>query len=691
MHISHVAIRNFRAIADIDCELKPRVNVIVGPNAVGKTTILQAIRLAKALVAPRTQHEIQNVLISLSAASPHFPQRLFLNSLARDPTQQVEIRCVYVLTDQEIAIFRSALPSLAQNITAARVGQTFTNPAALTQFLTSPQGQLATRGVTQEILGALDRLEKDKSLMVGVALGGTTGQIVPSDPLGGPLVGFLDQNLPPSKSFFSYFPADRALPMGEVNLQVGGGDVIQQLESHNSQPQLKYARLKNMIINSMVIDEADRQTVHSDFENIFSGLLKGRRIKTVQVNELGLLSVITEDLGSGRLVELDSLSSGEKNIALTFLMVARSIANGGIALFDEPELHLNPAVSRDVLSFVMSTYSKPRDIQFIMCTHSPEILSGAFTNEECNLLHLKSASNITHVGKRARGEYADALQRLGTSVSESLLYEGTVLVEGDDDVSFLENGFPETFKKFNVKARGGRHEVEKAISDIQMLENKDEKVNPIFVIFDRDDEPTKLQDSEAVKVLQWPRRCVENYLLDTDVLADLLSDPDVVKTNIPNEGEVHKLLRELAYSQLDAISAREIYNSHNYLNASLTKEDIKSGNLTEIATALFERMSNARASLSDAPRDAWISAFQIAAEVRKGELLLKWESKWKELCDGKKLISDLHKAISCKMSESAFKARIVARMHETRSETWQVVKGLLDDLVKRAGNAPAGG
>ncbi|PDT64733.1 hypothetical protein CO683_36280 [Bradyrhizobium ottawaense] len=136
---------------------------------------------------------------------------------------------------------------------------------------------------------------------------------------------------------------------------------------------------------------------------------------------------MTEDIATKRLIELDSLSSGEKNIALPFLIVARSVAEGGIALFDEPELYLNPAVSRELLSFVMTRYSKPRDIQFVMCTHSPEILSGAFADEECTLLHLKSSTDLTKVGKRAIDEYSDALARLGTSVGESLLYEGTSL------------------------------------------------------------------------------------------------------------------------------------------------------------------------------------------------------------------------------------------------------------------------
>ena len=176
--------------------------------------------------------------------------------------------------------------------------------------------------------------------------------------------------------------------MGEVQLQLGGPDAQQQLEMHNSQPQIKYNRLKNLLISALMVGDNAGNLVRDEFEKIFTKLLKGRKIKSISVNEIGMLAVVTEEVATGRLVELDSLSSGEKNVALTFLIVASSVAMDGVVLFDEPELHLNPAVSRDLLSFIIDQYAKPKNIQFILCTHSPEILSGAFANDDCALLHL---------------------------------------------------------------------------------------------------------------------------------------------------------------------------------------------------------------------------------------------------------------------------------------------------------------
>jgi predicted ATPase len=683
MHISHITIRNFRALADINCDLGPRINVIVGPNAVGKTTVLQAVRLTKAILAPRTQSEAQQVLISLGAASPHFPQRLFLNSLARDVNVPIEVRCTYTLDEAEIALLRTSIAELVQSIVAGRVGQNFSNPAAIIQFLQSPQGQQATIAATQEVSAALTRIEREKTVLLGLTLHGLSGQLNATDPLAGSLIAFLDQRLPPSKSIFSYFPADRALPMGEVNLQLGGPDAQQQLESHNSQPQLKYTRLKNLIINSLVIDESERQTVHAEFEKIFSELLRGRRIKTINVNDLGLLSVMTEELSSGRLIELDSLSSGEKNIALTFLIVGRSVSDGGIALFDEPELHLNPAVSRDVLSFMMTQYAKPRNIQFIMCTHSPEILTGAFSDDECNLLHLKSSSDISRVGKRALDEYADALQRLGTSVTEGLLYEGAFLVEGVNDVAFLETGFPDISKRYKIKELGGRSSVEKSISELQALEKRGQKVSPIYVIFDRDNKPSGLNDSAAVKILQWPRYCLENYMIDLDVIASIMRDSSATGSPIQSEGEVHRMLRDLAFKQLDALVAREVYAGFGFENASATKDELKHSEIDQLTDALFERLARAKASIPELHRDQWISDFKRRAAERKAALMPTWEANWREVCDGKKLLADFYKAGKFKMSEAALKGQITQRMRDTQSETWMVVKGLLENLIQR--------
>jgi predicted ATPase len=684
MYISNIVIRNFRALEDIHCDLGQRINVLVGPNAVGKTSVLQALRLVKALLAARSQNEAQQTLISLGAASPHFQQRTFLGALARDVTKPIEIRSTYCLTEAEIGFVDAALSDVIRGIVLSRVGQSFANPTVLVQFLDGPQGRLAIEQAQAELKPHLEKLRRDRTLLLGVTIDVKSGRIEAFDPLAGTIIGFLDQRLPPNASIFSYFPADRALPFGETPIQLGAADSQQQIESHNAQPQLKYTRMKNMIFNTIVMGESHRQSIMAEFEKIFTGILRGRKIDVLGINELGMLSVMTEEIDTKRKVEIDNLSSGEKNLVLTFLLIANAVSNGGIVLFDEPELHLNPAVCREMLDFMMREYAKPQDIQFIICTHSPEILSGAFSNDDCSLYHIKSASLITKVARRALDEYSDALQKLGTSVSETLLYEGTVLVEGDDDVAFLEIGFTELLKRYKVKDRGGRREVEKTAKQIQDLEAKGEKVAPIFIILDKDDEITDLRNSDGVRILQWPRRCMENYLIDLDVITELLKQSDVARTPITSQGEVDRILRELAFNQLNGIVAIDTYQTYGYKNPSLWAEDVEKKPIPDIATALFMRLSTVKASLNFSDQASWEKEFTEKCETKKKDLELTWEAKWKELCDGKLLFNDLQKSGALRIGVSVFKRRIIQNMKATTSENWRLVESLVKGLLDKS-------
>jgi len=52
MKIKKLRIQNFRGLSDVHFDFDQPTNVIVGPNAIGKTTILESIRLVKALLMP---------------------------------------------------------------------------------------------------------------------------------------------------------------------------------------------------------------------------------------------------------------------------------------------------------------------------------------------------------------------------------------------------------------------------------------------------------------------------------------------------------------------------------------------------------------------------------------------------------------------------------------------------------------
>ena len=124
MHISKLKIRNFRGLEDIEFQPRPGINVLVGPNAVGKTSILEAIRLTKALLAPRYRDEVGQVLQSLGAATPHMmfgEQQIDFSALAGTGAKALDISVELALSANEIAVLEANELQLAQAMVRSRI------------------------------------------------------------------------------------------------------------------------------------------------------------------------------------------------------------------------------------------------------------------------------------------------------------------------------------------------------------------------------------------------------------------------------------------------------------------------------------------------------------------------------------------------------------------------------------------
>jgi AAA15 family ATPase/GTPase len=591
MHLRQVLISNFRSITDFHVDFKDGANLLIGPNAVGKTTVLEAIRLAKAVLAPRTQTELQQVLVALSAISPQLPQNFNYAAIAGDVNHPIKIDCTFQLSAAEVDLVPSIVPQLARNLVAAQHGISLlqTGQLALVQFLSSPQGQAALEVANSHTMQKIGEIATSKTCKLNLTIdpnGGFSG----SDLFAQTLFGQLEGRLSPSKSMFSYFPADRAMPTGDAAIQLGAADAQQQLESHNSNAALKYQRLKSTIFSSFVQDKVTRDEQQELFTRIFLQLLKEKKLEGLKINQFGQASILITDIQTNKTFDIDSLSSGEKGLILTFLLIWKSMEHGGTMLIDEPELHLNSAVCKDLLGFLIDNFLKPFDIQAIICTHSPEMIASAMRSDDATVFHLKKGSNVATIRKQDQPELVQALRLLGTSEIEELLYDGIVFVEGEDDVELLELAFPETRSRFKFKYLQGRGEVEKLIKELQKAEKAGNKDTISYFLFDRDGKQTSLTSTPKVQIQQWDRYCLENYLIDPDILCDVVTREYKTDQWPTSRGDAMKLFSRVANKQLRALVIEEVYKSLKYQNAECRAPDKNSNSFEDAAAVLFDRL-----------------------------------------------------------------------------------------------------
>lgn len=130
-----------------------------------------------------------------------------------------------------------------------------------------------------------------------------------------------------------------------------------------------------------IIEEIDSQKKESDkhYEPIREWIdlinnFISKSGKTVDVDSVGRIKILHKGVN----VNIEKLSSGEKQLIILLTHARFSRGSGGVIIVDEPELSLH-LHWQDIL--VDSLISKQKDNQFIFATHSPEIVG--FRKEYC--------------------------------------------------------------------------------------------------------------------------------------------------------------------------------------------------------------------------------------------------------------------------------------------------------------------
>lgn len=179
---------------DIEFQPKAGINVLVGPNAVGKTSVLEAIRLTKALLAPRYRDETPQVLQSLGASTPHMmfgEQQIDFSAIAGNSSKPLELTVEFSLSEREISVLEANELQLSQAIVRSKIGQERQSQLDLIQYMSSPLGQEQQCLAAQEFKQYIINLRSTYQISLGliIKLAGNSLQINSKDTLAQLIVG----------------------------------------------------------------------------------------------------------------------------------------------------------------------------------------------------------------------------------------------------------------------------------------------------------------------------------------------------------------------------------------------------------------------------------------------------------------------------------------------------------------------
>jgi predicted ATP-binding protein involved in virulence len=400
MKIHSLQIKNFRALSNLALDVDTRLNIFIGVNGAGKTSILDAIS--------------KNIAHSL-------------NHLIYDNESDTFVNDIYIIADDINNAFKTCSIELIYQFNTSK----FQYKIGLShdKFSVDYEGNLKKHlstlhnSLTNETnLPLFVYYNSNKNFNTSLNKSDQSSQRIPQlntyGNLGGDVFSF--------KNFIAWF-RDQEDIENEIRLRQDAKYKSSKLEIVRSAILNVFSILGNTNYESLTIMRAKPMNDTNFNFSVSSG------------GELFLKK-------GSKYLKVSQLSSGEKNILLTVADIAAKIAQlnpittnhvlheaRGVVLIDEIEQHLHPAWQRKIIIALMNTF---KNIQFFLSTHSENIvlsiLNGIenkkLNHKEVSIFNLEVIQNEISIDKQELNEhgqmegglknfYIDELETIGTNLN----------------------------------------------------------------------------------------------------------------------------------------------------------------------------------------------------------------------------------------------------------------------------------
>jgi predicted ATPase len=345
----------------------------------------------------------------------------------------------------------------------------------------------------------------------------------------------------------------------------------------------------------------------------------------------------------GQSFPITSLSSGEReviNIVFDFLLRSPSDC---IVAFDEPELHLHPELSYKLIQTLKSIGQRN---QFILCTHSPDIITASLDNSVVFVAPFKTDGINQAIPVREDDETNEALKRLGQSIGIVALGKKLVLIEGATsslDKQTYGAILRDLFPNLVLVPSGGRG----VITAFEMLHKHvlDKTIWGVefFMLCDRDAVPPTRESAEIVsprlKVLS--RYHLENYFLDEEVLAGVFESMEPSDSWLRSPQEIRKVLKEIARMQVAYATAltTSSYYREQIGNLDIMAKGCQSLSIDELTKQLVTRVGEEQNRIVNAIQAVAVETYARTTAKRLQDSLDQDTDEWKALIPGKPLLN----------------------------------------------------
>ncbi|HYE18245.1 MAG TPA: AAA family ATPase [Tepidisphaeraceae bacterium] len=610
MKLEQLSISNFKALKALTISNLKSGVVLAGPNGCGKSCVLDAIRLLKSAYGSYHQDEWQQWLTEFQLSLKG--GRTGLGPLFHDKKREIKFSADFTISSEERAYRSANAESLLTEVTwRTRNGGNPMQLDPVSGHSQTPNRRADRERVQADVARSLPEIESELaksrfSAEVVIEPGGRV--LVSPNPL---LELLLSTYQPDHLGVIDYHGPHRAFgreQLSSINLTIDSENKLRQHALYNYNN--KYSNVKTEIaaayLRHLIAKEANPAATSDDsltetLKELFSTFFPGKQFVGPVAATDGTLQFPVRLDGGGE-HEIDSLSSGEKEVLYGYLRLHNTRPRHSIIMIDEPELHLNPRLIAGLAPFYYRHLAKALGNQLWLVTHSDTLIRDAVASKDFSVIHVQPSA-LTDENQATPVAGRDELEGLVIElVGDLAAYRPgakIVVFESTEEAGFDQRMtcalFPEFALRVNSISGGNKRRVTDLYELLERASQQGYIPAKFFAIVDSDDET---EVAGPASRLRWDRYHIENYLLESSFILEAMKAIGEQHERFSDEIAVSQALVECAKKTVPLLVKHKLrvhVNSAILSCLNLNSDPKSATSAADIANAAqrsHERMGN---------------------------------------------------------------------------------------------------
>lgn len=691
MKITKLEIRNFRAIENITLEKLGNLVLISGQNGVGKSCILDSIRLLKSSYGDYNQNEWRNWFNEFQFMVGNEYQ---IDKLLRDKTKPIFISGTFSLSENEIIYLKNNGEKLIKNL----LWKAYTDKQNFDP-INDHSSSFATnqRLYAEKISEELKIHMKDFNIQIeSNEFYGSVELTIEEEPIVHDniiLQVLFSTFIPEELGIIDYHGAHRTYQKEQIqNLNLrfdNNANTYKDSALYNYQN--KYNNIKTEMASGYVKALISRESgekqeaissLNRSLSMLFEHFFPNKSFEGMVPTKEGSLEFPVK-LKTGELHDITELSSGEKEVLFGYLRLKNQSPKNSIILIDEPELHLNPRLAKKLPEFYYNTIGVELNNQIWLVTHSDAILKESVGNKDFNIFYMSESknNNENQVIKLSEKEVETALIDLIGDVSsyhhgnKVVIFEG---IDSDFDKTMTNQLFPEFKNSINSISAGSKTNVSKVQNILQTAADEGIISKKFISIVDKDS--GGIIYNHEKKEFSWDVYHIENYLLVEKYLYKVIYDLGYINSEINSEEKISTKLKEYASETLNFHVRHELYLFvENELQSSIC---LRIDNKKILSEEYFNRIEDTIKEI-ELKKNNCLSKIELSK--KEEAIRIKYESSlldesWKSFFNGRNILKNFVNK-NCKgIHYERFRNLLIAKMKDDNFKPIGMKK-IIDEII----------